>query len=177
MMLKDYPSLFNGGEHTRARALAGKVQHITEVLASPHPDPLPQGGRDAKQLSSVTLERDGAETVVTYHSSCHLRAAGVSKAPRDVLSRLPGMRYVEMADADRCAGGAGTFIVKNFDLSQQIFERKRRGIAASGATVVATSCPACMIRLRAGLSDGVRVAHVAQLADEAERARPTPRAD
>ena len=153
MMLKDYPSLFNGGEQTRARALAGKVRHITEVLV---------GGRERG-------EARGAETVVTYHSSCHLRAAGVSKEPRDVLKRLPGMRYVEMADADRCAGGAGTFIVKNFDLSQQIFERKRRAIAASGADVVATSCPACMIRLRAGLGDGVRVAHVAQLADEAER--------
>jgi Fe-S oxidoreductase len=79
------------------------------------------------------------------------------------------MRYVEMADADRCAGGAGTFIVKDFDLSQRIFDRKRRAIEASGAGVVATSCPACMIRLRAGLGDGVRVAHVAQLADEAER--------
>jgi Fe-S oxidoreductase len=87
------------------------------------------------------------------------------------------MRYVEMADADRCAGGAGTFLVKNYDLSQQIFERKRRAIEASGADVVATSCPACMIRLRAGLGADVRVAHVAQLADEAERARPTPLAD
>jgi len=161
MMLKDYPNLFNGGEQARARALAGKVRHITEVLA---------GG-------NVPHEARDAETVVTYHSSCHLRAAGVSKEPRDVLKRLPGMRYVEMADADRCAGGAGTFLVKNYDLSQQIFERKRRGIAASGATVVATSCPACMIRLRAGLGDDVRVAHVAQLADEAERARPAPRSD
>jgi hypothetical protein len=34
-----------------------------------------------------------------------------------------------------------------------------------------------MIRLRAGLGDDVRVAHVAQLADEAERAQPTPRSD
>jgi FAD/FMN-containing dehydrogenase/Fe-S oxidoreductase len=161
MMLKDYPSLFDGEEQTRARALAGKVRHITEIVAE----------------GSQPHEARDAATVVTYHSSCHLRAAGVSKEPRDVLKRLPGMRYVEMADADRCAGGAGTFLVKNYDLSQQIFERKRRGIAASGADVVATSCPACMIRLRAGLGDGVRVAHVAQLADEAERARPTPRAD
>jgi Fe-S oxidoreductase len=79
------------------------------------------------------------------------------------------MRYVEMADADRCAGGAGTFIVKNPELSRQIFERKQRAVATSGAHVVATSCPACMIRLRAGLDDDVRVAHVAELADEAER--------
>jgi Fe-S oxidoreductase len=160
MMLKEYPTLCEGDDQRRASVLAGKVRHITEVLAaeriSPHPNPPPHGGR-------------ASETVITYHSSCHLRVAGVSQAPRDVLKRLPGMRYVEMADADRCAGGAGTFIVKNPELSRQIFERKQRAVATSGAHVVATSCPACMIRLRAGLDDDVRVAHVAELADEAER--------
>ena len=143
----------------RAQVVAGRVQHITELLAASPPLPAVQ-------------PPDGAR-VVTYHSSCHLRAAGVSREPRDVLRRLPGARYVEMADADRCAGGAGTFLVKNFPLSQQIFERKRRAVTDSGAGVVATSCPACMIRLRAGLNDTVRVAHVAQLADEAE-ALPQP---
>ena len=47
---------------------------------------------------------------VTYHSSCHLRAAGVTKEPRQVLSSLPGVDFVEMQDADRCAGGAGTYL-------------------------------------------------------------------
>ena len=158
MMLKDYPSLFPDTERARASALAGKVQHISEVVA-----------RDRRPTPAVSA----TATSVTYHSSCHLRAAGVSREPREVLRRLPGMRYVEMADADRCAGGAGTFIVKNPDLSQRIFERKRRAIEGSGASVVATSCPACMIRLRAGLPDDVRVAHVAQLADEAERRMPS----
>ncbi len=156
LMLKDYPTLFSGEEQRRAEVLAGKVKHISEILA-----------RDPFSSSPVP---SGSEVPVTYHSSCHLRAAGVSKAPRDVLARLPGLRYVEMADADRCAGGAGTFLVKNPDLSEQVFARKRRAIEASGAHLVATSCPGCMIRLRAGLPGEVRVAHVAELADEAERA-------
>jgi Fe-S oxidoreductase len=80
-----------------------------------------------------------------------------------------------MADADRCAGGAGTFLVKNPELSDQVFARKRKAIDASGAQLVATSCPGCMIRLRAGLPDAVRVAHVAQLADEAETIGRTAR--
>ncbi|MFZ5876424.1 MAG: (Fe-S)-binding protein, partial [Nitrospirota bacterium] len=135
------------------------VRHITEILAV---DSLPP---------SPPRPLAGSVTTVTYHSSCHLRAAGVSNEPRRVLSNLPGVRYVEMPDADRCAGGAGTFIVKNPKLSDQIAARKRRAIEATGAHVVATSCPACMIRLRAGLPDHVRVTHVAQAADEAERGR------
>jgi Fe-S oxidoreductase len=85
-----------------------------------------------------------------------------------VLQQLPGARFVEMPDADRCAGGAGTFLVKDPELSDRIFARKHRAITASGAQVVATSCPGCMIRLRAGLPDDVRVTHVAQLADQSE---------
>jgi Fe-S oxidoreductase len=107
------------------------------------------------------------ERVVTYHSSCHLRAAGITHEPRELLKLIPGTRFVEMQDADRCAGGAGTFIVKNYDLSCQVFERKRRAIAATGADVVATSCPACMVQLNNGLRGRVDVKHVAELLEKA----------
>jgi Fe-S oxidoreductase len=165
LMLKDYPALFTGDEQRRAETLAGNVRHITEVLANDSRGPSPSPAVP------------GSATTVTYHSSCHLRAAGVSSEPRRVLSNLPGMRYVEMPDADRCAGGAGTFIVKNPELSDQVMARKRRAVEASGAEVVATSCPACMIRLRAGLPDRVRVTHVAQAADDAETGRTHGRMD
>jgi Fe-S oxidoreductase len=82
-----------------------------------------------------------------------------------------------MPDADRCAGGAGTYIIKNYDASQKIFERKRRAVAETGADVVATSCPACMLQLRNGLSKGshVDVKHLAQILQESyEAAEPAP---
>ena len=77
----------------------------------------------------------------------------MTKEPRQILSSLPGVDFVEMHDADRCAGGAGTYLVKDYDTSQKIFERKARNIEQSGANVVATSCPACMIQLNNGLGD------------------------
>jgi Fe-S oxidoreductase len=80
-----------------------------------------------------------------------------------VLSELPGVEFVEMQDADRCAGGAGTYVLKDYDTSQKIFDRKRRAIEESGADVVATSCPACMIQLKNGLRGKVAVKHVAEL--------------
>jgi FAD/FMN-containing dehydrogenase/Fe-S oxidoreductase len=158
LMLKDYPTLFTDGpERLQAEEMAKKVVHISEFVArSPQHPPMAKG-------SGVTQR-------VTYHSSCHLRAAGVTKEPRQVLSSLPGINFVDMQDADRCAGGAGTYIVKDYETSQKIFERKARAVAQTKADVVATSCPACMVQLKNGLRESVQVKHVAQLLQEAYRA-------
>ncbi|MBI3610955.1 MAG: FAD-binding oxidoreductase [Nitrospirae bacterium] len=157
-MLKDYARFFTD-EKGRAEAteLAGRVKHITEYLV--------ETGLQLPGWADVGPA--GSERTVTYHSSCHLRAAGVTKAPRELLGRIPGVRFVEMRDADRCAGGAGTFIVKNHDQSRMIFERKRRAIIESRAELVATSCPACMIQLKTGLKDRVPVKHIAQILNDA----------
>jgi len=158
LMLKDYPTLFQDGEERQqAEALAKKVVHISEFVARATEHP-PMG------------KAQGLTKRVTYHSSCHLRAAGVTKEPRQVLSSLPGVNFVEMQDADRCAGGAGTYVVKDYDTSQKIFDRKARAVTQTGANVVATSCPACMIQLKNGLPDSVQVKHVAQLLQDAYRA-------
>jgi Fe-S oxidoreductase len=71
-----------------------------------------------------------------------------------------------MENANRCAGGAGTFIVKDYDLSQKVFKRKRKGILESEADVVTTSCPACMIQLKNGLRKNLSVKHVVQVLAE-----------
>jgi FAD/FMN-containing dehydrogenase/Fe-S oxidoreductase len=155
LMLTDYPKLFAGEpEEAAARRLAQKVKHVTEMVS-----PL----KASRQSDTAPVR----PCKVTYHSSCHLRAAGVTKAPRQVLSQLPGVEFVEMQDADRCAGGAGTYVLKDYETSQKIFDRKRRAIEESGADVVATSCPACMVQLKNGLRGKVSVKHVAELMTEA----------
>jgi FAD/FMN-containing dehydrogenase/Fe-S oxidoreductase len=154
LMLKDYPKLFSGEpEQSAAESMAGRVRHISEFVAQ-------------SPVRPVMATADPSAVNVTYHSSCHLRAAGVTKEPRAILQNLPGVRFVEMPDADRCAGGAGTYLVKDFDTSQRIMERKRDAIEQSGADIVATSCPACMIQLRTGLPARVQVKHVAQVLND-----------
>jgi Fe-S oxidoreductase len=149
-MLKDYGTILPDGEyHQKAQSLAKKVVHISEFVRDNPP--------------SQAVPSSGEKQKVTYHSSCHLRAAGVHDAPRDLLRNNPNFEFVEMQDADRCAGGAGTFCVKNPKLSEEIFERKRQGIQKSGAEIVATSCPACMIQLNNQLKGKVKVSHIAEL--------------
>ena len=151
LMLKDYPALFAGEpEQSAAEAMARRVRHISEFVAQ-------SSVRPSTAPASSGLRK------VTYHSSCHLRAAGVTKEPRAMLKTLPGVQFVEMSDADRCAGGAGTYLIKDFDTSQRIVARKRQAVMESGAELVATSCPACMIQLKTGLPPTVQVKHVAQI--------------
>ena len=158
LMLKDYPALFAGQpEQPAAEALAKRVTHISEFVAH-------------SPVKPAMANPQPTKCKVAYHSSCHLRAAGVTKEPRAVLAGLPGVEYVEMPDADRCAGGAGTYLVKDFETSQRIVKRKRQAVEQSGAEVVATSCPACMIQLRTGLQGTAEVKHVAQLIQEAYEA-------
>ncbi|MEC4674811.1 MAG: FAD-binding and (Fe-S)-binding domain-containing protein [Nitrospirota bacterium] len=154
LALKDYATAFKGEpEESMANTMAPKVKHISELVMELDPDRKP-GPKSAKTRK------------VTYHSSCHLRAAGVTKQPRQLLSRMPNVEFVEMQDADRCAGGAGTYIVKDYETSQKIVQRKNRAVMQSGADVVATSCPACMIQLRNGLGEDKEVKHIAQLIQE-----------
>lgn len=156
LSLKDYVKLFSGEpEEASARDLQKRVRHISEVLADRPTEDVPELKR-GKPSTKTTRK-------ITYHSSCHLRAAGISRAPRKLLTGLSGLTYVEMRDADRCAGGAGTYVVKNYDTSQDIFQRKRQAIQDSGAEIVATSCPACMIQLKNGLGDKAEVKHIAQI--------------
>jgi FAD/FMN-containing dehydrogenase/Fe-S oxidoreductase len=157
LMLKDYPTLFAGeAEQAAAEALAKRVKHISEFVA--------QSSKRPAMASPVSGRK------LTYHSSCHLRAAGVTKEPRALLKSVPGAQFVEMPDADRCAGGAGTYLVKDFETSQRIVARKRQAVEDSGADLVATSCPACMIQLKTGLLPAVEVKHIAQILQESYEA-------
>ena len=107
------------------------------------------------------------QTKVTYHESCHLqKSLGVSKQPRDLIRMNPGYNLVEMAEANRCCGCGGSFTLSHYDLSRKIGQRKRDNIVASGAEVVATGCPACMMQIMDVLSrnnDSIPVKHVIEL--------------
>lgn len=162
LSLKDYAKLFRGEpEETMALDLQKRVKHISEFLVD--------RGALSQDTQHSPLPANEKLAKVTYHSSCHLRAAGVSQAPRDLLASLSDLEFVEMQDADRCAGGAGTYMVKNPETSQKIFQRKQHAIQQSGAQVVATSCPACMIQLKNGLRGRAEVKHIAQVMREHSR--------
>ena len=89
---------------------------------------------------------------------------------RALLRALPQVALVEMEEAASCCGLGGTFAATQVDLSRRIGDRKAAAIAATGAELVATGCPGCVLQLqdsidRAGL--GVRAVHTLDLVDQA----------
>jgi glycolate oxidase iron-sulfur subunit len=104
---------------------------------------------------------------VTWHDPCHLvRHLGVRDQPRQILKSMSGIQYIEMPDADRCCGMAGSFSIYYYDLSQKIADRKAAAIKSTGADIVVSSCPGCEIQLIDSLTRNkvpVKVAHIMEL--------------
>lgn len=148
-----YAGRLGDGLKKLADDLAARTMDITRFLV------------DVIHVEAATPAADA--TPVTYHDPCHLKKTlGVSVQPRTVLSANPACRLEEMAEADRCCGCGGSFNLFHYDLSRRIGQRKRDNVAATGARVVATSCPACMMQLEDVLShnhDDIVVKHPAEL--------------
>ncbi|MGI8550897.1 MAG: (Fe-S)-binding protein [Dehalococcoidia bacterium] len=110
---------------------------------------------------------------VTYQDSCHLvHAQRIKDAPRALLHAIPGLQLVEMAHADMCCGSAGIYNIMQREMSMQVLDDKMREVAETGAEVISTANPGCMLQLETGLrrqSLPGRVVHVIELLDASYR--------
>ena len=108
-------------------------------------------------------------TKITYHDPCHLHwGQNISKEPRDILKR--SSTFQEMETPERCCGGGGVFNLLHYDLSMKIGEYKAKAIEKSGAEVVATGCPGCILQIEdllATKDSTVRCKHTIQVLRDA----------
>jgi glycolate oxidase iron-sulfur subunit len=82
---------------------------------------------------------------------------------RSVL-RLYVAELVELDDEGLCCGAGGAYSVLHPDLAGDIRARKVAAIERTGATVVASANPGCMVHLA---NAGLDVRHPVTLIDEA----------
>lgn len=153
--LKEYGELFDN--ESRAHRFSSLVKDVTEFLSSIDLAPI------ARSLP----------VKVTYQDSCHLaHGQKVRAAPRKLLQAIPGLEFVEMANSDLCCGSAGIYNVLHTDMSMALLDKKMTAVQSTGATVIATANPGCMLQLQAGVRNRgtqQRVVHVVELLDEAYR--------
>jgi glycolate oxidase iron-sulfur subunit len=158
-MLKEYSHLLRDDPAyaEKAAAFSHRVKDISEFL-------------DTLEVSG---EMGRLELKVTYDDPCHLlHAQGIRAAPRNLLRRVPGIELVEMRDSERCCGSAGIYNIMQPGLAGKILADKIANIERTGASVVATGNPGCLLQIEAGLRARklpVRVAHPVELLDEAYR--------
>jgi glycolate oxidase iron-sulfur subunit len=116
-----------------AEWLAGRARDVVEVLVDAE---LPLGP---------------LEVTVAYHDACHLaHGQRVRGEPRALLRRIPGLRLVELAESDLCCGSAGVYNLLEPAIAGELLALKVKRIAESGAKVVATGNPGCLLQIAQG---------------------------
>jgi len=132
----------------RAAAFSRKAMDLTEYLATVGYQP-----------------RRKVQATITYHDPCHLlRGQGIGKEPRDLLQATGD--YIEMDEAGVCCGGAGSFHLDYPEIAAKILEKKRGNIEQTGAAIVVTGCPGCLIQLaKAAKASGgkFKALHISQV--------------
>lgn len=154
--LKEYGSLLADDPEwaDRAAAFAAKVKDLSEVLVV-----------ESGPASAASKER------VTYHDACHLaHAQRIVREPRQLIRRVAGTGFVELPESDVCCGSAGTYNLTEPAMAERLQSRKVENILKSGATVVVTTNPGCLLQIRAGLeragANHIRVMHLADFLAE-----------
>jgi Fe-S oxidoreductase/nitrate reductase gamma subunit len=101
--------------------------------------------------------KTNGKLTVTYHDPCYLgRHNRIFEEPRDVIRSIPGTTLIEMGhhgpDSLCCgAGGGRMWQGKELDGEARMSEIRVREAHATGAEVLITACPLCLIMLEDAL--------------------------
>ena len=86
----------------------------------------------------------------TYHAPCHLcRGLGVKEAPRALIKKT-GVSFIPAKEEETCCGFGGTYSSKFPEISAEILKNKLADVEQTGAQVLVTECPGCIMQLRGG---------------------------
>jgi len=141
----------------RAAEFAAKVRDVSEILV---------------ELGPVAT-RHPLPVTVAYHDACHLaHGQGVRQPPRDLLVGIPGLQLKEIAEGSLCCGSAGIYNLINPEPARELGDRKARNVVATGAELLVTANPGCLLQVtdalrRAGTS--IATAHTVEVLDASLR--------
>ncbi len=156
--LKGYGHLLHSEAawRTRGEAFSKKVKDITEWLAPP----------STLQPSNPSTHEPAPQQRVTYHDACHLaHAQRITKPPRELVRAIAGLSFVELPEADVCCGSAGSYNLTEPEMAERLQRRKVENILKTGAKIVVTTNPGCILQIKAGLAKAGSDAQVMHIAD------------
>jgi glycolate oxidase iron-sulfur subunit len=127
-------------------------------------------------IQSPPASRRQEARAVTYHESCHLcHGQKVTTQPRQLLQAISDMKLVELPEASWCCGSAGIYNLVQPEMANELLQRKIKHIKSTGAEIVATGNPGCLLQIINGAKEqgmNLRVVHPVTLLAEAYRANP-----
>jgi len=156
-MLKDYGHIAHelGAADDRLARFASKVKDVSEFLMD---------------LGPVTPSRE-VRMNAAYHDACHLcHAQKIREQPRTLLSMIPGLELVPLAESDICCGAAGSYNLTEPEMADRLGHRKAAHITETGADAVISANAGCTLQIQAMLREGgnpLPVLHPVELLDRA----------
>jgi hypothetical protein len=118
------------------------------------------------------------EVIVTYHDPCILsRYLCITEEPRQILRSIEGVVFNDVErckeEWSTCCGGGGGFEVIFPEISHTIAANRVEELLKTGASIICTSCPGCLIQLREGVKKlKARQVQVMDMAQLLHRALP-----
>jgi glycolate oxidase iron-sulfur subunit len=105
----------------------------------------------------------------TYHDACHLcHAQKIREQPRALLSLVPGLELVPLAESEICCGAAGSYNLTQPEMAAELGRRKLDNILQTNAQAVITGNAGCSLQLQMQLRQAghdLWVAHPMDLLD------------
>ena len=141
MIRVEYPHLLEHEPewHERAKRVGEKTFELSEFLTR---------FSDSADHRNLAPEHLTLKHLITYHDSCHMcRLTGLRSEPREALTRA-GCEIAEMSESDRCCGFGGLFSVRMPEVSRAMTEDKLRRAAETGAEMLVTADPGCLMQMQ-----------------------------
>jgi glycolate dehydrogenase iron-sulfur subunit len=160
--MKEYAHLLRDDPDYAARAqtFVERTRDVSELLV---------------ELGPVA-PRHPLDLTIAYHDACHLgHAQGIRSQPRELLWAIPGLTLTEIAEADLCCGSAGIYNLLNPEPATELGDRKARNVLATGASVLVTANPGCLMQIAASarrLGEHLMLAHTVTVLDASIRSVP-----
>jgi L-lactate dehydrogenase complex protein LldE len=153
MVRNRYPELFCDAPHwlRRAEAISARTYELSEYLV------------DVLGVEAVGAAYDGK---VAYHESCNLvYGLGVTEQPKKLIRAAKGTELVPMDRADVCCGFGGEFSHHYSQISEAMVADKVEAYVQSGADLLVTGEPGCLLNIGGYLSRHHPHKRVVHLAD------------
>lgn len=141
----------------------------TQSLVVEYPKMIGKGLEKAMDVSVFLADLLGTASRIdksaVFHDPCHLKyGLGVHREPRELI-RKAGLDLASAEDSG-CCGFGGTFSLANKEISSHLRGRQASRLKQTGADVVVTSCPGCILQLSQEISDRP-VLHLIEVIEEA----------
>jgi hypothetical protein len=155
------------------------VPSCTNTLRQLIPASVGGTGIEVKHFCEVVVEKlpslkltYPSQVKVTYHDPCQLsRTMKLIEEPRKILRAIKNIEFVEpkftSGDCSTCCGGGGGFEAVFPEMSQILATNRAKELVDTGAEIIVTQCPGCIMQLKTGLKElknnNVEVLDLAQI--------------